>query len=109
MHTVKCFLSRFTMYVGKKTSLKNFSEGGRTLAWLIHCEMRGSDGILERPDLNTLLKAVSERHKDTEFQATSTASDLTCCKKIEDRSCRWMLKSCAFTFPTKTAPPQAKS
>lgn len=32
---------------GKNPSLKNFNEGGKTLAWLIYCEMRGSVGFLK--------------------------------------------------------------
>lgn len=31
---------------GKNSSLKKFNEGGKTLAWVIYCEMRGSVGFL---------------------------------------------------------------
>lgn len=47
---------------GKNSSLKKFNEGGKTLAWVIYCEMRGSVGFLPGWPC-TLLKAVSDRHQ----------------------------------------------
>ena len=50
MHTVKCFLSRFTMYVENTTSLKNFSEGGKKSCLVDLLWNEGECGIVERPD-----------------------------------------------------------
>lgn len=54
---------------GKKNpSLKNFKEGGKILAWLIYCEMRGSVGFLKGLTW-TLLKAINESTKSHSIQS----------------------------------------
>lgn len=77
----------------KKKSLKKFNEGGKTLAWVIYCEMRGSVGFLQGLPC-MLLKAVSDKHEAAAFPARRTASDsekdcrtVTGWRKIKDIIC----------------------